>query len=141
MATPLEGRTIVVTGSGRGIGSEVAKLAGKLGANVIVNDPGVNLDGTGSDEGPAAVIAQEINDNGGTAAANFDTVATEEGGENMIRQAVDTFGRIDGVIHVAGILRDRMIFNMTEEEWDEVIAVHLTGYFNVVKHVIHVFQY
>ena len=133
MATPLEGRTIVVTGSGRGIGSEVAKLAGKLGANVIVNDPGVNLDGTGSDEGPAAVIAQEINDNGGTAAANFDTVATEEGGENMIRQAVDTFGRIDGVIHVAGILRDRMIFNMTEEEWDEVIAVHLTGYFNVVK--------
>ena len=64
MATPLEGRTIVVTGSGRGIGSEVAKLAGKLGANVIVNDPGVNLDGTVSDEGPAAVIAQEINDNG-----------------------------------------------------------------------------
>ena len=133
MATPLEGRTIAVTGSGRGIGSEVAKLAGKLGANVIVNDPGVTLDGTGSDEGPAAVIAQEINDNGGVAVANFDTVATEEGGENIIRQAVDTFGRIDGVIHVDGILRDRMLFNMTEEEWDEVISVHLTGYFNVVK--------
>ena len=133
MASPLEGRTILVTGSGRGIGSEVAKLAGSLGANVIVNDPGVNVDGTGTDNGPAEQIAKEITDAGGNASANFDTVATEEGGENMIKQAVDTYGRIDGVIHVAGILRDRMIFNMTEEEWDDVIAVHLTGYFNVVK--------
>ena len=133
MAAPLEGRTILVTGSGRGIGSEVAKLAGSLGANVIVNDPGVNVDGTGHDDGPAATIAKEITDAGGVAAANFDTVATEAGGENMIKQAVDAYGRIDGVIHVAGILRDRMIFNMTEEEWDDVIAVHLTGYFNVAK--------
>jgi NAD(P)-dependent dehydrogenase (short-subunit alcohol dehydrogenase family) len=133
MAGPLDGRTILVTGSGRGIGSEVAKLAGSLGANVVVNDPGVNVDGTGHDDGPAATIAKEITDAGGTAVANFDTVATEEGGENMIKQAVDTYGRIDGVIHVAGILRDRMIFNMTEEEWDDVIAVHLSGYFNVAK--------
>jgi len=133
MASPLDGRTILVTGSGRGIGSEVAKLAGSLGANVVVNDPGVNVDGTGHDDGPAATIAKEITDAGGTAVANFDTVATEEGGENMIKQAVDTYGRIDGVIHVAGILRDRMIFNMTEEEWDDVIAVHLTGFFNVSK--------
>jgi NAD(P)-dependent dehydrogenase (short-subunit alcohol dehydrogenase family) len=133
MASPLEGRTILVTGSGRGIGSEVAMLAGSLGANVIVNDPGVNVDGTGHDDGPAATIAKTITDAGGNAAANFDTVATEAGGENMIKQAVDTYGSIDGVIHVAGILRDRMIFNMTEEEWDDVIAVHLTGYFNVAK--------
>ena len=87
MAAPLEGRTILVTGSGRGIGSEVAKLAGSLGANVIVNDPGVNVDGTGHDDGPAATIAKEITDAGGVAAANFDTVATEAGGENMIKQA------------------------------------------------------
>ena len=104
MAAPLEGRTILVTGSGRGIGSEVAKLAGSLGANVIVNDPGVNVDGTGHDDGPAATIAKEITDAGGVAAANFDTVATEAGGENMIKQAVDAYGRIDGVIHVAGKL-------------------------------------
>ncbi|MCA9846864.1 MAG: SDR family oxidoreductase [Dehalococcoidia bacterium] len=134
MATPLEGRAYVVTGSGRGIGSEVAKLIGSLGGSVVVNDPGVNLDGSGSDSGPAAEIAKVINDQGiGKAVANMDTVATEEGGENMIKQAMDEFGRLDGVIHVAGILRDRMVFNMTEQEWDDVVAVHLTGFFNVVK--------
>ena len=134
MATPLEGRAYVVTGSGRGIGSEVAKLIGQLGGNVVVNDPGVNLDGSGSDAGPAAEIAKVINDAGvGKAVANMDTVATEEGGENMIKQCMDEFGRLDGVIHVAGILRDRMVFNMTEQEWDDVVAVHLTGLFNVVK--------
>jgi NAD(P)-dependent dehydrogenase (short-subunit alcohol dehydrogenase family) len=133
MATPLEGRTAVVTGSGRGIGREVALLMGQLGANVVVNDPGVNVDGSGGDAGPADDVAKEINDAGGTAVANHDTVATEEGGENMIKQAVDTYGRIDAVVHVAGILRDRMVFNMTKEEWDDVIAVHLSGYFNVSK--------
>ena len=134
MTTPLEGRAYVVTGSGRGIGSEVAKLIGSLGGSVVVNDPGVNLDGSGSDSGPAAEIAKVINDQGiGKAVANMDTVATEEGGENMIKQAMDEFGRLDGVIHVAGILRDRMVFNMTEQEWDDVVAVHLTGFFNVVK--------
>ncbi|MPZ98794.1 MAG: SDR family oxidoreductase [Dehalococcoidia bacterium] len=133
MGTPLEGRTVVITGSGRGIGREVALLAGRLGANVVVNDPGVNVDGSGGDQGPAAEVAKEITDAGGSAAANFDSVATAEGGENMIKQAVDAFGRIDGVVHVAGILRDRMIFNMSEQEWDEVVAVHLTGFFNVAK--------
>ncbi|MDA1002321.1 MAG: SDR family oxidoreductase [Chloroflexi bacterium] len=133
MATPLEGRTVLITGSGRGIGREVALLAGQLGANVIVNDPGVNVDGSGGDQGPAADVAKEIKDAGGTASANFDSVATAEGGENMIKQAIDEYGRIDGVVHVAGILRDRMIFNMSEQEWDDVVAVHLTGFFNVVK--------
>jgi len=133
MAKPLSGRSIVITGSGRGIGSEVAKLAGALGANVLVNDPGLNLDGSGGDAGPAQTVANEIIAAGGVAAANFDSIATEEGGENLIRQCLDTWGRVDGVVHVAGILRDRMIFNMAEQEWDEVIAVHLTGYFNVAK--------
>ena len=133
MATPLEGRTILITGSGRGIGAAVAKLAAASGANVVINDPGVNVDGSGEDAGPAETTAREITEAGGTAVANFDSVATVEGGENMIKQAVDAFGRIDGVVHVAGILRDRMVFNMTEEEWDDVIAVHLDGFYNVAK--------
>ena len=129
----LDGRTAVVTGAGRGIGREIALLLGREGANVVVNDPGVNVDGTGGDDGPAADVAKEIEDAGGIAAANFDSVATEEGGENMIKQAIDSYGRIDIAIHVAGILRDRMVFNMSKEEWDAVIAVHLDGYFNIAK--------
>ena len=119
MGSSLEGRNIVVTGSGRGIGAEIAKLIGLQGGNVIVNDPGVNVDGSGTDNAPAEEVAQEIRAAGGNAIANFDTVATAEGGENMITQCVDEFGRIDGIVHVAGILRDRMILNMTEEEWDD----------------------
>ncbi len=133
MAKPLEGRSYVITGSGRGIGREVALLVGRLGGNVVVNDPGVNVDGSGHDDGPADQVAKEITEGGGSAVANFDSVATAEGGENMIKQCVDSYGRVDGVVHVAGILRDRMIFNMTEEEWDDVVAVHLTGFFNVAK--------
>ncbi|MEX1021792.1 MAG: SDR family oxidoreductase [Dehalococcoidia bacterium] len=132
-AKPLEGRAYVVTGSGRGIGREVALLIGELGGKVVVNDPGVNLDGSGADEGPAAEVVKEITSKGGQAVANMDTVATAEGGEGMIKQCMDEFGSLDGVIHVAGILRDRMIFNMAEQEWDDVVAVHLTGFFNVVK--------
>lgn len=133
MAKPLEGRAYVITGSGRGIGREVALLTASLGGSVVVNDPGVNVDGTGGDAGPAAETVKLIAAAGGTAVANTDSVATEAGGENMIKQAVDAFGRLDGVVHVAGILRDRMIFNLAESEWDEVVAVHLTGYFNVAK--------
>ena len=133
MAKPLEGRAYVITGSGRGIGREIALLAASLGGSVVVNDPGVNLDGTGGDAGPAAEVVKEITAAGGKAVANMDTVSTEAGGENMIKQSVDAFGRLDGVIHVAGILRDRMIFNLAESEWDEVVDVHLTGYFNVAK--------
>ena len=133
MAKPLEGRSYVVTGAGRGMGREVAILTAALGGSVVVNDPGVNVDGSGSDSGPAAEVVKEITAAGGKAVANLDSVASEAGGENMIKQAVDTFGRLDGVIHVAGILRDRMIFNLSEQEWDDVVAVHLTGYFNVAK--------
>jgi hypothetical protein len=103
------------------------------GAKVIVNDPGVAVDGSGHDEGPAAQVVNEIKELGGEATANFDTVAEYAGGENMIKQAVDTYGRIDIVVNTAGILRDRMVFNMTHQEWDDVIAVHLKGHFNTIK--------
>ena len=129
----LDGRTAVVTGSGRGIGREIALLLGRSGANVVVNDPGVNVDGTGEDKGPADEVANEIVAAGGVAIANFDSVATVDGGENMIKQAVDEYGRVDSVVHVAGILRDRMVFNMTKDERDSVIGVHLDGFYNVSK--------
>jgi len=133
--TALEGRTALVTGAAGGIGREVALLLGRLGANVVVNDPGVNLDGTGGSGGPAEQVAQAIVDEGGSAVPDTGSVATPEGGAAMIQHAVDEYGRIDAVIHAAGILRDRMVFNMTKEEWDAVIAVHLGGYFHLVRPV------
>jgi NAD(P)-dependent dehydrogenase (short-subunit alcohol dehydrogenase family) len=133
MAGRLEGRNAVVTGAGRGIGRAVALLLAQEGANVVVNDPGVNSDGTGHDNGPAEQVVAEIKTAGGNAVANTDTVATPEGGEAMVRQCVDTFGRIDILMNVAGILRDRMIFNMSEEEWDAVYEVHLKGHFNTIQ--------
>ncbi len=129
----LDGRNAVVTGAGRGIGRAVAILLAEEGANVVVNDPGGNVDGTGHDNGPADQVVAEIKDAGGTAVANYDSVATAEGGEAMVRQCVDAFGHIDMLINVAGILRDRMIFNMSEEEWDAVYGVHLKGHFNTIK--------
>jgi NAD(P)-dependent dehydrogenase (short-subunit alcohol dehydrogenase family) len=133
MGERLKGRTAVVTGAGRGIGRGIALLLAEEGANVVVNDPGVAVDGTGHDNGPAEQVVAEIKAKGGIAVPNFDTVATVEGGENMIKTALDNFGRIDILINVAGILRDRMIYNMTEEEWDAVIAVHLKGQFCTIK--------
>jgi len=133
MGERLKGRTAVVTGAGRGIGRGIALLLAEEGANVVVNDPGVAVDGTGHDNGPAEQVVAEIKAKGGIAVPNFDTVATVEGGENMIKTALDNFGRIDILINVAGILRDRMIYNMTEEEWDAVIAVHLKGQYCTIK--------
>jgi len=133
MAPRLEGKNAVVTGAGRGIGRAVALLLAQEGANVVVNDPGVNVDGTGHDAGPADQVANEIKASGGSAVANYDSVAEAAGGERMVTQCVDQFGRIDALINVAGILRDRMIFNMTEEEWHAVISVHLKGHFNTIK--------
>ncbi len=129
----LEGKVAVITGSGRGIGRGMALLFAQEGAKVVVNDPGVSTDGSGHDNGPADQVAAEIKAAGGDAIANYDTVATADGGEAMIKAALDGFGRIDILVNNAGILRDRMIFNMSEQEWDDVIAVHLKGHFNCTK--------
>ncbi|MSQ41955.1 MAG: SDR family oxidoreductase [Dehalococcoidia bacterium] len=129
----LDGKVTVITGSGRGIGQGMAKLFAREGAKVVVNDPGVNVDGTSHDNGPADQTVAVIKAAGGQAVANYDSVATAEGGERMIKQAVDTWGRIDVLCNVAGILRDRMIFNMTPEEWRAVLDVHLTGQFHTIR--------
>jgi NAD(P)-dependent dehydrogenase (short-subunit alcohol dehydrogenase family) len=129
----VKGKVAVITGSGRGIGREIALLMAKEGAKVVVNDVGADLSGRGLDPGVADAVVKEIKDAGGEATANYDSVATFEGGKNMIQSALDVFGKLDVVVHVAGILRDRMIFNMTEEEWDDVIRVHLKGTFNVCQ--------
>ncbi|MEO6197171.1 MAG: SDR family NAD(P)-dependent oxidoreductase [Dehalococcoidia bacterium] len=129
----LENKVAVITGAGRGIGHGIALMMAAEGARVVVNDPGVGPDGAGHDDGPAAQVVEEIKAAGGTATPNFDSVATEDGGENIVKTALDTYGRIDILVNNAGILRDRMIFNMSEQEWDEVIAVHLDGHFNTIK--------
>lgn len=133
MANLLEGKVVALTGAGRGIGRECALLAASEGARVIVNDPGVNPDGGGHDEGPAAQVAAEIKAAGGEAVANFADVSTMDGGESVIRTALDTYGKLDGLINLAAILRDRMIFNLNEQEWDDVIRVDLKGHFTTIK--------
>src|SRR3712207_6543040 len=136
MGKRLEGQVALVTGAGRGIGRGVALLLAEEGAAVVVNDAGVNLDGTGHDEGPAAQVVREITEAGGRAVAVTDSVAEFEGGRRMVQAALENFGRLDILCHVAGILRDRMVFNMTAEEWDAVLAVHLKGAFNTVRHAV-----
>ncbi|MDO8615392.1 MAG: SDR family oxidoreductase [Dehalococcoidia bacterium] len=129
----LEGKVAVITGAGRGIGRGIALLMAEHGAKVVVNDPGVNPDGSGHDNGPAEQVVAEITAAAGTAVANYDSVTTVQGGENIIKTAMEKFGRLDVLVNNAGILRDRMIFNMAEQEWDEVMAVHLKGHYNTIK--------
>src|SRR5215471_7534811 len=129
----LKGKVAVVTGAGRGIGREIALLMARHGAQVVVNDYGGSAAGSGAENAPADEVVSEITKNGGKAAANYDSVASMAGGQAIIKKAVDTFGRIDVVVNNAGILRDRMIFNMTEEEWDAVIDTHLKGTFAVTR--------
>ncbi|MGN6566202.1 MAG: SDR family oxidoreductase [Thermomicrobiales bacterium] len=130
----LEGKVALVTGAGRGIGRAVALLLAQEGAAVVVNDLGAALGGQGADESVAAQVARKITAAGGRAVANTGSVADFAAAGAMVQQAVDIFGRIDIVVNIAGILRDRMIFNMSEVEWDAVIAVHLNGSFNTVRH-------
>ena len=125
----LEGRVAIITGSGRGIGREHALLFAREGAKVIVNDLGSATDGTSSDSSAAQQVADEINALGGQAVANADSVSSWLGAENLVRTAVEAFGDLHILVNNAGILRDRMIVNMSEEEWDTVLDVHLKGHF------------
>src|SRR5262250_2338838 len=129
----LKGKSVVITGAGRGIGREIALLMSKQGASVVVNDYGGTAAGTGGEKGPADEVVNEILKGGGEAVANYDSVATMAGGQSIIKSALDNFGRIDIIVNNAGILRDRMIFNMTEDEWDAVINTHLKGSFAVTR--------
>jgi NAD(P)-dependent dehydrogenase (short-subunit alcohol dehydrogenase family) len=140
MANLLEDKVAIVTGSGRGVGKGVAQLMAEEGAKVVVVDPGVNVDGSGFDQSIAEQVVGEIRQEGGTAVACTESVATMEGGERIVQTAIDNYGKLDIVVTCAGILRDRMIFNMTEQEWDDVIAVHLKGTFTVVKHAAILFR-
>jgi NAD(P)-dependent dehydrogenase (short-subunit alcohol dehydrogenase family) len=130
----LDGKVVVITGAGRGIGREEALLMAKLGAKVVVNDLGAHFDGTGATTGPAQEVVDEIKKNGGEAVANGDSVSDFKGAQRIIQCAVDTFGKLNVVVNNAGILRDRMIFNMSEEDWDSVVAVHLKGTFACTRH-------
>jgi NAD(P)-dependent dehydrogenase (short-subunit alcohol dehydrogenase family) len=131
--TLLEGKVAIVTGAGRGVGRGHALELARQGAKVIVNDLGGEWDGQGQDNRPASEVVAEIEALGGQAAANFDNVASWEGAENMVKQAVDTFGDLNILINNAGILRDRMAFNMEEAEWDAVVNVHGKGHFAPTK--------
>jgi NAD(P)-dependent dehydrogenase (short-subunit alcohol dehydrogenase family) len=129
----LDGRVVIVTGAGRGIGRSVALLLAREGASVVVNDLGGALDGSGADVAPARQVADEIAGRGGAALANGADVSDHAAAEDLIKTAIAEFGRLDALVNTAGILRDRMVFNMTEQEWDDVIRVHLKGTFNTTK--------
>ena len=129
----LDGKVAVITGAGRGIGRGEALLFAEEGARVVVNDLGGEWDGTGQDTRPAAEVVEEIRAAGGEAEPHFEDVSDEKGADSLIRLALGTWGRLDVVVNNAGILRDRMIFNMSVEEWDAVIRVHLRGHFLVTK--------
>jgi NAD(P)-dependent dehydrogenase (short-subunit alcohol dehydrogenase family) len=125
----LDGKVAVVTGAGRGIGRGEALLLAAEGARVVVNDLGGEWDGTGRDDRPASEVAEEIRTAGGEAVAHYDDISEPEGAASLVRLAVDTWGRLDALVNNAGILRDRMLFNMAAEQWDAVIKVHLRGTF------------
>ena len=134
MAGICQDRVVIVTGAGRGLGRAHALEFARLGAKVLVNDLGVDRDGTGESRSPAEEVADEIRDAGGAAEANGSDVADWEQAEAMIRQAIETWGRLDTLVCNAGFLRDRMLVNMSEEEWDAVMRVHLKGHFAPARH-------
>ena len=130
----LEGRVAVITGAGNGIGREHALLFAAEGARVVVNDLGANADGSGADVSAAQQVVDEIRATGGDAAANHDDISDWSGAQAVIRQAVDTYGRLDVLVNNAGILRDAFLHRMTESEWDLVVRVHLKGHFATTRH-------
>jgi len=129
----LDGKVAAVTGGGRGIGRGVSRLLAQLGASVVVNDLGVTVAGQKETQSPADDVVKEIKAAGGKAASNHMDIATLEGGEGIVNQAIKEFGQLDILVNVAGILRDRMIFNMSEQEWDDVIRVHLKGHYCTMR--------
>lgn len=131
-----EGRVAIVTGAGRGVGREHALLLARHGAKVVVNDLGGAVDGAGNDLSPAQEVVEMIKQAGGDAVANGDDVSSWDGAKRMVDQAIDTFGKLDVLVNNAGILRDRMFFNMSEQEWDSVIQVHLKGTFAPTRHAV-----
>src|ERR687892_1722149 len=130
----LDGRVAIITGAGRGLGREHALLFAEEGAKVVVNDLGGDIHGEGADRAPAQQVVDEIEKMGGEAVANVDSAADWDGAQRLIQTAVDTFGDLHVLVNNAGILRDRVIVNMTEEEWDAVIHVHLKGHFCPTRH-------
>src|SRR6476659_11427275 len=130
----LDGRVAIITGAGRGLGREHALLFAAEGAKVVVNDLGGEADGSGDDATPAQQVVAEIEAMGGEAVANGDNVADWDGAQRLVQTAIDTFGDLHVLVNNAGILRDRVIVNMTEQEWDAVIHVHLKGHFCPTRH-------
>lgn len=129
----LSGKVAIVTGASGGIGKEIAKLLAAEGASIVVADIGSSLDGSSENSEPALKIVEEINELGGNAVASLNTVTSMAGAKNIIDDAISNFGKLDILVAAAGILRDRMIFNMSEQEWDDVLSVHFKGTFSVVK--------
>ncbi len=136
----LSGKAGIVTGGGRGIGRDVALLLAREGADVIVNDPGVGRGGEDTDEKPADAVVAEIMAAGGKATANYDSVADYASAGRMVQQCLDSHGKVDFLVNVAGMLRERMIWNMTEEDFDQVILVHLKGHWNMCHHAVKVMR-
>jgi NAD(P)-dependent dehydrogenase (short-subunit alcohol dehydrogenase family) len=132
----LDGKTAIVTGAGRGLGREEALALAAEGARVIVNDIGTSLAGEGADRSPAEEVVAEIRAAGGEAAANYDDVASWEGARRLVEQAYSTWGALDVLVNNAGVLRDRMSFNMSEEEYDLVLRVHCKGHYATIRHAV-----
>lgn len=139
-AKSLDGKVVIVTGAGRGIGREIALLSAAEGAKVVVNDPGGAADGAGTDTAPAEQVVEEIERRGGTAVANFETVAEAIPASKIVRQAVDVFGKLDGIVNNAGILRDMIFHRMSVDAFEQVIKVHLMGSFYVSHAAARLFK-
>ena len=140
MGNRLDGKVAVVTGAGRGVGRGVALLLAEEGAKVVVNDLGCEVDGTGASHDPADAVVAEIQARGGQAVANYDDVALMDGGENVIKQANDTYGRLDALVNSAGITRDRMIYQMSPSDWDKVVRNNTKSVFTTSKFAAILFR-